>query len=131
MKDIGAHYADRMWELILSDDTETIAQLEILLEGTQDEAVDEYIERSCWSNDLPRFVGNKGSRRERRDALRAAYIAQRPKPEPDFSRLTPLEFRLYNALFASFVYIPRGEWRTRRAVDRAMDAVLRKARKKT
>jgi hypothetical protein len=130
MKDIGAHYADRMWELILSDDAQNIARLEILLEGTQDDAVDQYIERSCWSDDLPRFVGNKGTARARRDALRAAYIAQLPPPEPDFSLLTPLEFRLYNALFASFVYIPRGERRTRRAVDRAMGAAISKARQK-
>lgn len=129
MKDIP-HYADRMWDLILSDDRETIARLEGLLGGRQDEAVDQYIEHSCWSGDLPQFVGNKGTRRERRDALCAAYRAALPPPEPDFSRLTPLEFQLYNALFASFVYIPRREWRTRRAIDRAMDAVLRKARGK-
>jgi hypothetical protein len=50
-----------------------------LLEGTQTEAVDEFIEQSCWSEDVPRFVGGKGTPAERREALRAAYRAQNAK----------------------------------------------------
>jgi hypothetical protein len=129
MKDIGCDFADRMWELILSDDPTVIGSLEALLEGTQQQAVDHYIERSCWGEDLPRFVGHKGTAAERRTALRAAYAASLPQPEPDFSRLTPLENQLFDALFSSFVYIPKRQRRTRRVVDKAMDAALAKARK--
>jgi hypothetical protein len=64
-----------MWRLILSDDPTEIARLETELEGTQAEAVDHFIERSCWSLDLPEFVGGKGSPAERRAALRAAHKA--------------------------------------------------------
>jgi hypothetical protein len=65
--------------LIFADDPAEIARLEALLEGTQTEAVDEFIEQSYWSEDVPQFVGGKGTPAERREALRAAYRAQNVK----------------------------------------------------
>ena len=68
-----------LWQLIFADDPAEIARLEALLGGTQTEAVDEFIEQSCWGEDVPRFVGGKGTPAERREALRAAYRAQNAK----------------------------------------------------
>ena len=68
-----------LWQLIFADDPAEIARLEALLEGTQTEAVDEFIEQSCWSEDVPQLVGGKGMPAERREALRAAYRAQNAK----------------------------------------------------
>jgi len=74
-----AEWAAMLWQLIFADDPAEITRLEALLEGTQTEAVDEFIEQSCWSEDVPRFVGGKGTAAERREALRAAYRAQNAK----------------------------------------------------
>lgn len=68
---------DPLWQLILTDNPAEIARLEAELEGTQAEAVNEMIEDSCWSDDLPKFVGGKGTAAERRSALRKAYLANR------------------------------------------------------
>ena len=38
-----------------------IAQLEAELDGTQAEAVDYMIEETCWSADVPDFIGGKGT----------------------------------------------------------------------
>ena len=65
-----------LWQRIFADDPAEIARLEALLEGTQAEAVDEFIEQSCWSEDVPQLVGGKGTPAERREALRAAYRTQ-------------------------------------------------------
>jgi len=89
-KDISPeNYADVMWELIMSDDPAVIARLEEKLDGSQSEAVDEYIENSCWSQDLPHLVGNRGTPVERREALRAAYAGMTvydPNAAPDDER---------------------------------------------
>lgn len=80
------NYADVMWELIMSDDPAVIARLEAKLDGTQSEAVDQYIENSCWSEDLPHLIGCRGTPVERREALRAAYTSTTvydPNAAPD------------------------------------------------
>jgi len=74
-----AEWAAMLWQLIFADDPAEIARLEALLEGTQTEAVDEFIEQSYWSEDVPQFVGGMGTPAERREALRAAYRAQNVK----------------------------------------------------
>jgi hypothetical protein len=66
-------HPDEKWRLILADDPAEIARLEALIEGTQAEAVDDFIEESCWSDHLPHLVGGPGTPKQRLDALRAAY----------------------------------------------------------
>lgn len=66
------------WRLILSDDPAEIAEIEAAYGMTQAEVVDRFIENSCWSVDVPEFVGGKGTPRERRAALRAAYARLMP-----------------------------------------------------
>lgn len=61
------------WRLILSDDRAEIAEIEAAYGMTQAEAVEDFIEVSCWSDAVPELVGGKGTPRERLDALRAAY----------------------------------------------------------
>ena len=45
--------AGERWQLILSGDPVEISMLEVLLEGSQAEAVDEFIKDSCRSENLP------------------------------------------------------------------------------
>lgn len=66
-----------LWRLIFADNPADISRLETELEGTQAEAVDEMIERSCWAEDVPNLVGGKGTQAVRRSALRKAYLANR------------------------------------------------------
>ena len=68
-----------LWDLVLADDAAEITRLEEMAQATQAEAVDHFIERSCWSLDVPAFVGGKGTAAERRAALRAALHAARPE----------------------------------------------------
>jgi hypothetical protein len=64
-----------MWLLIFADDPADRGRLEAELEGTPAEAVDEMIEQSCWTQDVPDFVGGKGTAQQRLIGLRAAYLA--------------------------------------------------------
>jgi hypothetical protein len=64
-----------MWRLIFADDPAEIDRLETSLQGTQAEAVDSFIEQSCWGRDVPALVGGRGTPAERLAELRAAYIA--------------------------------------------------------
>jgi len=61
------------WRLILADDPAEIAEIEAAYGRTQAEAVEDFIEASCWSDAVPELVGGKGTPRERLDALRAVY----------------------------------------------------------
>jgi hypothetical protein len=60
------------WRLIDADDDELPA-LERDMQFTQVQAVDELIERSYWSVDLPHLMGGRGTHADRLRALRAAY----------------------------------------------------------
>jgi hypothetical protein len=98
MADAHDLIGDDFWRLINATDDE-LPEIERVLQFTQAQAVDQMIEHSCWSADLPNLVGGRGTPDARRDALRAAYrAAHPPEPTPDRSRLTPLEFELANAL---------------------------------
>jgi hypothetical protein len=122
MKD-GFDTADLKWLLILSDDPTEIARLEVLLEGTQAEAVDEMIEITCWSDDLPHLTGHRGTPLRRLEALRAVYsVVNRPRPETDLSRLSPIEYRLAEALQVTFVHVPDYETEVRALIESAQDA---------
>jgi hypothetical protein len=61
--------------LVKADDPAEIARMQAVLKCTQDEAVNHFLERSCCSEDLPDFVGGKGTPQERRSALRALWRA--------------------------------------------------------
>jgi hypothetical protein len=50
------------------------------LATTKAEAVNEMIEETGWSVDVPNFVGGKGTAPERRSALRAAFFGNRQSP---------------------------------------------------
>lgn len=75
--DITEYFAARR-RLILADDPAEITRLETSIGETQPEVIDDFIENSCWSADLPDFVGGRGTPAERRAALRAVYLAQNP-----------------------------------------------------
>jgi hypothetical protein len=68
------------WRLILSDKPRQIARLEKGYGRTQQEAVDDFIEDSCWSESVREFVGHKGTQGKRREALRSAYRKVNPEP---------------------------------------------------
>jgi hypothetical protein len=70
-----AKWVPRLWQLIFADNAAEITQLEALAETKQSDAIDLFIEQSCYDRDLPAFVGGKGTADERRAALRAAYLA--------------------------------------------------------
>lgn len=87
--------ADARWQLIFSDDPAEIKSLEGIVKMSQTEAVDDFIEASCWKDHLvlKNLVGKKGSADERVHALRFAYLLQnsRLSVQTDYSLLTPLE----------------------------------------
>jgi hypothetical protein len=60
-------------KLVNCDNPEEIRRLERLLECTHEEAVSSFIEESCCGEDLPEYIGGKGTAAERRDALRALW----------------------------------------------------------
>ena len=66
------NWVDRLFELILTDDSASIARLEVALEIKQMEAVDEFIENTDWGSypALRPFRGEKGSPAERLEAFR-------------------------------------------------------------
>jgi hypothetical protein len=63
-----------LWKLIFADNAAEITRLEALAEATQSQAVDLFIEQSCYDDHLPALVGGKGTAEERRAALRTAYL---------------------------------------------------------
>jgi hypothetical protein len=66
-----------LWPLILTDNPAEVARLETAFATTQAEAVNQMIEDTCWGDDLPEFVGGKGTPAHRRSALRIAYLANK------------------------------------------------------
>lgn len=59
--------------LILTDDVAEQARLESSLGSTQAEVVSEFVERTCWGEDIPHLIGGRGTPAERLAALRAAF----------------------------------------------------------
>ena len=118
---------NKQWELILSDDPPTVAKLEAELGITQVQAVDDYIEHSCWSEDLPDFLGGKGSAEQRRAALRAAWLKEAPDQKFDWSRLTPLERELHGVLVHLAAFVDDEE--AKAVLREAMDLINAKAQK--
>ena len=74
-----AHVPSPDWLLILCDDPDQLPALETAAGMSQAEAVDSYLEESCWSQDVPQFVGRRGSPEQRRAALAAAYRLEWPE----------------------------------------------------
>jgi hypothetical protein len=112
-----------MWEPILSDDADTIRRLQEDLGLTQAQAVDEFIQTSCWAEDVPHLLGNRAPAAERLAALRAAYRTQNaPHSDIDLDRLTRVERALAEALQVTFVYVPHSEAATRALIADAQDA---------
>jgi hypothetical protein len=69
---------DTAWRLIMADKPDEIARIEAEYGQTQAATVEDFIERSCWTETVPDFVGGKGTPRERLLALRAAYMRENP-----------------------------------------------------
>lgn len=61
--------------LVKADDPAEILGLETILECTQEEAVNHFIEETCWRLDMPEFRGGRGTPRDRRSALLALWQA--------------------------------------------------------
>lgn len=77
-------WIEEMRKLVCADDPAKISRLEALLGCTQEEAVDHFVEVSCWGYDLPGFRGSRGTPQERRAAVRAAWRAEHvPEPADD------------------------------------------------
>ena len=68
------------WRLIRCDDPAEIAEIEADYGMTQAEAVDDFIEESCWTSAVREFVGGKGTPRDWLIALRSAYARENPRP---------------------------------------------------
>src|ERR1017187_7452314 len=93
------------WALILTDDPATITTLTGILKISQTEAIDDFLEESCWSDSLPDFVGHKGTAAQRLAALRGQYrkeMADRRRQAGyvDYDLLTPLEHELYKVVLS-------------------------------
>jgi hypothetical protein len=88
--------AQAQWALIFSDDPAERQALEEILKMTQAAAVDDFIETSCWKDDLPDLAGNKGTADERLHRLRFVYLLQHSKLTTltEYRLLTPLEHDL-------------------------------------
>jgi hypothetical protein len=69
--------------LVVADDRYEIRRLDNMLQCTQDEAVNHFVEDSCWADDMPEFSGGKGTPRERRSALRALWRAAEAEESAD------------------------------------------------
>jgi hypothetical protein len=65
-----------VYRLIVAEDPYDIKVYEAIYGMSQTEAVDHLIEKSCWRDDMPKFVGGKGTPQDRLTALRAAFKAQ-------------------------------------------------------
>lgn len=90
--------AQAQWALIFSDDPAERQALEDILKMTQAAAVDDFIETSCWKDDLPDLAGNKGTADERLHRLRFVYLLQHSKLTTltEHRLLTPLEHDLFD-----------------------------------
>ena len=77
-------YFEMRRELIFADRPADIAWLENLIGETQAEVVDDIVDNSCWWQELPDFVGGKGTPAERRNSLRAVFAGKRA-PFPTFA----------------------------------------------
>jgi hypothetical protein len=62
-------------QLVMCDEPKEISRLETLCDCTQDEGVSHFIEGTRWIEDFPALWGGKGTPKERRTALRAAWRA--------------------------------------------------------
>src|ERR1700736_4700340 len=114
--------ADQLWKLILSDDEAEISRLEQELGTTRNAVFYDFLETSCWSEDVPHLTGGKGSPVERLSALRQAYTAQNQQaPKTEFNRLTPLEYQLAEALQVTFPNVPDSATDARALIEHAMD----------
>lgn len=69
------HLAKDLITLVLIDDPDKKAAFEKQLGLTQDQAVDELIEKTDWSMDFPHLKGGIGSPAERLAALRTTFEA--------------------------------------------------------
>lgn len=96
-----ANRGKAQWQLIFSDDPAEIKKLEAILEMTQADAVNDFIETSCWKDDLPDMAGNKGTADERLHRLRFAYLLQHSRlvMYTDYHLLTPLEHKLFDLVW--------------------------------
>ena len=96
----GSDSGTAKWALIFSDDAAEIKALEGVLKMTQAEAVDYFIETSCWKDDLTvrPVAGKKGSADDRLQRLRIAYLIQeaRVRGYTQYNLLTPLEHDLFD-----------------------------------
>ena len=96
----GSNSGTAKWALIFSDDAAEIKALEGVLKMTQAEAVDEFIEDSCWKDDLTvrPVAGKKGSADDRLERLRIAYLIQNARVPgyTQYNLLTPLEHGLFD-----------------------------------
>jgi len=92
--------ADAQWALIFSDDPTEKKSLEDILKMSQAEAVDDFIETSCWKDDLTvrPVAGKKGDADDRLQRLRIAYLIQNAKVPgyTQYKLLTPLEYDLFD-----------------------------------
>jgi hypothetical protein len=96
----GSNSGTAKWALIFSDGAAEIKALEGVLKMTQAEAVDDFIEDSCWKDDLTVrvVVGKKGSADDRLHRLRTAYLIQNARVPgyTQYNLLTPLEHGLFD-----------------------------------
>jgi hypothetical protein len=71
-------FAADLIPLVLTDDEGKRRTLERKFGWTRDEAVNEFIERTCWETNpkIAPFVGNRGCAEARLDAFRTAYREQ-------------------------------------------------------
>ena len=96
----GSNSGTAKWALIFSDDAAEIKALEGVLKMTQAEAVDDFIEDSCWKDDLTvrPVAGKKGSADDRLQRLRIAYLIQKARVPgyTQYNLLTPLEHDLFD-----------------------------------
>src|ERR1700733_12291611 len=105
------------WALIFWDDPAEIKALEGLVKMTQAEAVDDFIETSCWKDDLPDVAGKKGSTDERLHRLRFVYLLQNARlyTYTDYSLLTPLEHDLFKLVTEMEKLCPNADLKKRAA----------------
>jgi hypothetical protein len=69
--------------LVKADDPAEIRRLETMLECTQEEAVNHFIEETCWRLDMPEFCDGRGTPEERLAALRALWGAAESEESAD------------------------------------------------
>jgi hypothetical protein len=78
---IAKHMQQRAWQskelipYVLTKDPAVASQFQRKFGITQDQAVDELIEKTDWGQDVPNYVGNKGNPASRLEAIRRALRA--------------------------------------------------------